>query len=252
LYGADWQQICALEEDITIVGDQPCNDQGGDSDGDGICDDLDNCPDQYNPLQTDQNSNGIGDDCETPNDPCTELEAVASNGIVSILGLESADIGKVQIFDSNWQNVYTCFGDCDPSPSVFVDDGLYYVRLGIYDASWQNICDQLFNLTVSDGSGTAMMNGFGTEENDAFDFNLFPNPANEYIRLSIPKKEEGQIVAISVYNSLGIQMYQNEEVVISAAPVVVDVSQYGPGVYTCVLSSEKYKRVSRRFVVCKL
>lgn len=35
-----------------------------DSDGDGIPDPQDNCPNDYNPLQTDLNSNGIGDTCE--------------------------------------------------------------------------------------------------------------------------------------------------------------------------------------------
>lgn len=37
-----------------------------DSDGDGIPDPQDNCPFDYNPLQTDLNSNGIGDVCEPP------------------------------------------------------------------------------------------------------------------------------------------------------------------------------------------
>lgn len=36
----------------------------GDSDGDGISDSLDNCPNNYNPLQIDLNGNGIGDVCE--------------------------------------------------------------------------------------------------------------------------------------------------------------------------------------------
>lgn len=38
----------------------------GDSDGDGIPDSRDNCPNDYNPLQIDLNGNGIGDACEAP------------------------------------------------------------------------------------------------------------------------------------------------------------------------------------------
>jgi hypothetical protein len=38
----------------------------GDSDGDGIPDDVDNCPTVPNPDQRDSNLNGIGDACETP------------------------------------------------------------------------------------------------------------------------------------------------------------------------------------------
>ena len=36
-----------------------------DSDGDGVPDNADNCPDVSNPSQTDANVNGVGDDCET-------------------------------------------------------------------------------------------------------------------------------------------------------------------------------------------
>ena len=35
-----------------------------DSDGDGICDEVDNCPAVANPDQKDSNGNGIGDACE--------------------------------------------------------------------------------------------------------------------------------------------------------------------------------------------
>ena len=42
--------------------DPPTNNEGGV--GDGICDEIDNCPDTYNPNQTDLNEDGIGDDCD--------------------------------------------------------------------------------------------------------------------------------------------------------------------------------------------
>ena len=37
-----------------------------DLDDDGILDLLDNCFGLFNPLQTDDNRNGVGDECETP------------------------------------------------------------------------------------------------------------------------------------------------------------------------------------------
>ena len=36
----------------------------GDSDGDGISDSMDNCPDDYNPSQLDKDLDGIGDSCD--------------------------------------------------------------------------------------------------------------------------------------------------------------------------------------------
>jgi rhodanese-related sulfurtransferase len=41
-----------------------------DSDGDGIADDLDNCPKFSNPDQSDTNNDGLGDSCETGAAPC--------------------------------------------------------------------------------------------------------------------------------------------------------------------------------------
>jgi hypothetical protein len=50
----------------------PCATQGGDTDGDGVCNNVDNCPTVYNPDQKDSNNNGKGDACE-PVDPCASL-----------------------------------------------------------------------------------------------------------------------------------------------------------------------------------
>jgi low density lipoprotein receptor-related protein 5/6 len=43
---------------------EPCAENGGDSDGDGVCDDIDNCPYTTNPDQADSDGNGTGDACD--------------------------------------------------------------------------------------------------------------------------------------------------------------------------------------------
>ncbi|NNF33962.1 MAG: hypothetical protein HKN68_07630, partial [Saprospiraceae bacterium] len=40
------------------------NSYGPDSDGDGICDEVDNCSSQYNPIQSDTDNDGVGDSCD--------------------------------------------------------------------------------------------------------------------------------------------------------------------------------------------
>ena len=47
-------------DDVVITKETP----GADSDGDGFADSIDNCPDKANPLQTDSDEDGIGDECE--------------------------------------------------------------------------------------------------------------------------------------------------------------------------------------------
>ncbi|MEW5995781.1 MAG: thrombospondin type 3 repeat-containing protein, partial [Candidatus Zixiibacteriota bacterium] len=51
--------------------------QGGDTDGDGIEDSLDNCPYAFNPDQADSNSNGIGDQCDVD---CGNVDGLSGPG----------------------------------------------------------------------------------------------------------------------------------------------------------------------------
>ncbi|MDH3628632.1 MAG: thrombospondin type 3 repeat-containing protein, partial [Acidobacteriota bacterium] len=54
-----------------------------DTDGDGVCDNVDNCVDDQNPSQTDTDSDGLGDDCDTcPNDPDNDIDGDGDCGDV--------------------------------------------------------------------------------------------------------------------------------------------------------------------------
>ncbi len=64
VYNSSWSIVC--EQEISFGGGGSNCDVFGDSDGDGICDDVDNCRFQINPTQADADGDGIGDACDSP------------------------------------------------------------------------------------------------------------------------------------------------------------------------------------------
>jgi hypothetical protein len=66
-----------------------CVGAGGDTDGDDICDPVDNCPDDPNPTQDDTDGDGIGDACDVcPNDPDDDIDGDGICGDVDICPLD--------------------------------------------------------------------------------------------------------------------------------------------------------------------
>ena len=80
---------------LTFGGQQVCP-GSGDRDGDGVCDDVDNCPDTPNPLQEDSDHDGVGDACQPNDHPpvaactsgsvCTDAGACVATGAVIVAG----------------------------------------------------------------------------------------------------------------------------------------------------------------------
>ncbi|MFK8103872.1 MAG: FG-GAP-like repeat-containing protein, partial [Saprospiraceae bacterium] len=142
--------------------EDPCLSLGGDTDGDGICDNDDNCPNAANPNQADADNDGIGDICDTPaNGDCEELSITTINGAIVVSGLDATPIMHLQIYSSTWIPQYSCAVDCNSTETIVLPEGDYIVSVKLYTSNWQPICDiqQVVTVTTTGGNPCAALGG---------------------------------------------------------------------------------------------
>ncbi|MFK8102827.1 MAG: PA14 domain-containing protein [Saprospiraceae bacterium] len=168
-YNANWTPVCETNQTVSLTGgggnNDPCLNQGGDSDGDGICDNNDNCPNDANPGQADSDNDGIGDVCDTPTTgggDCDDISFSVSGGNLSVSGLDGSPVSMLQVYDPQWQQVFKCSGNCNGTETIAgIGAGNYYVIATLFDASWTKICEKDAN--VSNGQVQGLTAQQGTE-----------------------------------------------------------------------------------------
>ncbi len=98
------------------------NDPDDDIDGDGICGDIDNCPTVNNPSQLDSDSDGIGDVCDTcPNDPDDDIDGDGICGDID----NCPTVNNPSQLDSDSDGIGDVCDTCPNDPDNDIDgDGL--------------------------------------------------------------------------------------------------------------------------------
>ena len=132
--------------------DDPCAALWGDTDGDGVCDDVDNCRTIANPNQADANNNGIGDVCEGLNGPnsCQDLFVSGGNRQIDIAGIISSNaLIEYQGIGTDWALVGHCNANCGATTVISnLTPGDYTVKVQTFNP----YCYAEYRIKVTDGN----------------------------------------------------------------------------------------------------
>ncbi len=176
-----------------------------DSDGDGIPDDVDNCPNTPNPDQHDGNGDGIGDACEA----C----GIPTGVVLNRLGDTTADF-----IAENWTwhyqgsanragrplRPYPMYGMTDMS----IEGGTPYVQHRLipvfdYDIWLRTICPEG---GYSAWIGPIYLPRFNSNQaRKTIDLVVVPNPTKDFIKL-----EKVKAIRVEVYDAYGKFIFQRE------------------------------------------
>ena len=134
--------ITTIDFTINVATCDPCDENGGDSDNDGICDIEDNCPNSPNANQLDTDGDGIGDSCDdTPNGNIVNSTATCNDAIVmggagTVMISNLAASAKVEIAgpSTGWRVEVVCEGDCDGTETVSaLVAGTYNIKIQTFN-----------------------------------------------------------------------------------------------------------------------
>ena len=164
---------CYNRVTVTVTdggGGNPCDNAGGDTDGDGVCDNIDNCRTMPNADQADNDNDGIGNVCDDTPDgepggdlDCNDAVVVAEAGKITISNI--AANAKVEISgpSTGWAQDLVCEGNCDTMEMVSeLSAGDYSVTIQSFDP----YCYNRVTVIVTDGGGNPCDNAGGDHDGD--------------------------------------------------------------------------------------
>lgn len=206
------------DQDNDGIGDQ-CDD---DLDGDGVPNAEDNAPYAPNPDQTDTDGDGIGDAAETDGDGDGDGIANSEDNCPTTANPDQSDIDQDGIGDSCDEDM-----DGDGVPNVFdscptvpnVNQFLDINNNGLDDA-----CEDLVN-PVKD-----------RQQLSELDFTIFPNPARELLNIGL-KATTADPLSVELFDVTGRRLYvqQLEAAAMANQQFTLRVTDLTPGMYYVLL-----------------
>lgn len=255
LYGAD-NSYCYQEETV-VVPEVDCSD----SDGDGVCDEMDICvgmPEPGTPCD-DGDANTKNDQIQTDcsckgtinntNEPCANFQLNMENGQLLVSNL-TAPIEILDLFNEHWQPIYNCTDNCaEPTIIEGLSRGKYHITIKSYTANWEFICRKTitFNITNS-GVEIVNQNRSTLKIDKAL---VYPNPAGDKVNIQFVDMENGE-GQIHILNYLGKEMYFLDLDKINSAPISLNTSNWPNGIYLVQIKLKNRKIITKKLIINRL
>lgn len=236
---------CYAQYSVSVSGSggNPCDNQGGDTDGDEVCNNQDNCPNTPNPNQSDSDGDGVGDACDndgggTTVESCNAITLTYGNGQITMAGPASNYYFQIHDTNAGWVTVYSCAdASCGSSQTVNLPAGNYLVK--VLNSDWTGACQTNIALSGSGGADLIQINA---------DVTLAPNPAKHHTYLNMDMLA-GLRGTIHISNMLGQTVHRMSFSEIPYAPVLIQTNDYAGGLYFIDIRTEDNQRVVKKLLI---
>jgi hypothetical protein len=224
-------------------------DANNDADNDGLCANLDNCPDISNVNQSDFDNDGLGDACDmdSDNDGCPDLE-----DLQPFVSSEDRDCDGISD-DCDYCDGGDDLGPCNAS----IFPGFDQIPIEWICASQKVfVCHQGQTLCLSPGIIQVYLDQGGflgpcisCDLAQRFQFEMFPNPVSEELTIFINGLEKLG-ASLVFFDNLGRVVLQKDiDAGLQYATILTNLIDFAPGPYYVRLATTENRVIKKLTVV---
>ncbi len=210
----------------------PCVIAGGDTDGDGVCDHNDNCPDSSNSSQEDTDCDGVGDACDVCDGGDDSIDNNNDGLPDCAFPPEYANI--IDAWKCGNNKVYICHTEGNKH-TICANKNSITEHLNHGD--FLGACD-----AVSCSQARIAPPQFKES------FTVYPNPSNAIINLNW-NAVFLENALIQLYNPSGKMLYQVEETKVKDVPLMVSVEKFPAGLYFVKIITDSGQYFSEMIII---